>query len=146
MLVAEWWKPDCFAWLTCFNVKFQPSELKSALLRSSDLPATSRTQPDALRKHSWQLDHPPLLQICGKFQCRNLIFLFFFLQSSITVIHYRSRTETRHLFLNNLNHLHPFRAKMFQDVELKQSRANKQTSTPLGSVTAGLVTRMTGLC
>lgn len=68
----------------------------------------------------------------------------FFLQSSITVIHHRSRTETRHLFLNNLKHLHPFRAKMFQDVELKQSRANKQTSTPLGSVTAGLVTRMTG--
>lgn len=85
ILVAEWWKPDCFAWLACFNVKFQPSWLKLALLCFSDQPATSRTQPNALRKHSWQLDHPSLFQICG--------IKFFFIQA----LWFTTDREQRHV-------------------------------------------------
>lgn len=77
-----------------------------------------------------------MIHVCFRCAENSSVGIEFF-HLSFTVIYNRSTTVTRHLFFMRLNHLHPCAATLFQYVQLRQSRTNRQMSTPLGLATAG---------
>lgn len=114
MLVAEWWKPDSFSHLiSMFQCKL------TFTLSSASFVWFLWTQAHATL---WGSKHDSvIILVCSRYMQKIPILDFYFFHLSFTVIYNRSRTATRHLFFEKLNHLHPCTAAWFQYAELKQT-------------------------